>query len=761
MSVAGRRIRVRGTVQGVGFRPWVYRIAREGHIGGRVRNDAQGVTIEAFGDEHDLAVFVDRLRSEAPPPARVRELRFTAIPAEPADGFVIDASGVEGTAALSIPPDLATCPECLREIDDPGDRRHGYPFTNCTHCGPRYTIATGVPYDRPATTMAGFTMCPTCAAEYDAVADRRFHAQPNACPTCGPRLALLGAGGVVIPVLDPLAAAAECLIAGEIVAIKGLGGFHLACDATSAAAVAALRLRKRREQKPFAVMVRDVAAARALADIDDAEAALLASAERPIVLVRDRPGSPVTAEVAPLTDLLGLFLPYTPLHHLLLRRVGRPLVMTSANLADEPICRTNQEAVERLAHIADALLVHDRWIANRCDDSVARVIAGHPTLLRRSRGWVPRPIPLCRPLAHAVLACGAQLKNTFCLAAGDTAYLGPHIGDLDSPEALAFLDEAVDRMQRLLRIEPEVIAHDLHPDYLSTRYARSRGAAHTIGVQHHHAHVASALAEHGLRGPVLGVAYDGTGWGPDGTSWGGEILVATAGSFERIASFRPIALPGGDAAIREVWRIALALVDDAFDGDPPVEQLPLFRQVPLASQVVVRKMLCAGINAPLARGVGRYFDGLGALGLGLPTSAYEGQVAVAWNEVAAAGEHDDYPWEVDRSDMPWEIDLRPLVRAAVYDLLAGVPAAVVSARFHETLVHVTCAMLRAATSRLGRLPVVLTGGAFANPRLAEGVHAALTGDLDVRLHREVPPGDGGIALGQAIVADAVCRRGGH
>ncbi|HTM19251.1 MAG TPA: carbamoyltransferase HypF [Kofleriaceae bacterium] len=758
MSLAGRRIRIRGTVQGVGFRPWVYRIAREAGLGGRVRNDPQGVTIEAFGPEEALVGFLDRLRSEAPPPARVRELHATTIPGEATDGFVIDASGTDGGAALSIPPDLATCPDCEREVLDAGDRRHGYPFTNCTHCGPRFTIATAVPYDRPATTMAAFTMCPACAREYAGVDDRRFHAQPNACPVCGPQLRLLASTGAWMPVLDPLEAAAELLRAGEIVAVKGLGGFHLACDATRPAAVAALRLRKQRDQKPFAVMVRDLAAARELAEIDDVAAALLTGAERPIVLLRDRPGSPIAAEVAPLTDLIGLLLPYTPLHHLLLHRVGRPLVMTSANLADEPICRTNEEAVARLAYIADALLVHDRDIANRCDDSVARVIGGQGTLLRRSRGWVPRPIALARPLAHPVLACGGQLKNTFCLAAGDTAYLGPHIGDLDTPEALAFLDEAIDRMERLLRISPEVVAHDLHPDYLSTRYALSRGAPMTIGVQHHHAHVASAMAEHGLAGPVIGIAYDGTGWGPDATSWGGEVLVAGFDEFHRIASFRPIALAGGDTAIREVWRIALALLDDAFDGEPPLDRLALFHQVPLPAQIVVRRMIRGGFNAPLARGIGRYFDAFGALGLGLSTSAYEGQVAVAWNQVADAGEHGDYPIAVLRSNMPWEIDPRPMVRAAVDDLIDGAPAGVVSARFHETLIHVTCAVIRATTSRLGRLPVVLSGGAFAHPRLAEGVRAALAGDVDVRLHRDVPPGDGGIALGQAVVADALARR---
>jgi len=523
-----------------------------------------------------------------------------------------------------------------------------------------------------------------------------------------------------------------------------------------------LRLRKRRNQKPFAVMVADLAAARRMALLGDEEEALLAAPERPIVLVQRRPGALLADEVAPLTGLVGLFLPYTPLHHLLLRAVGRPLVMTSANLADEPICRSNREAVERLGHVADALLVHDREIANRCDDSVVRVIAGGPTLLRRSRGWVPRPVVLPRRLERPVLACGAHLKNTFCLAAGDTAYLGPHVGDLDSPEAVEFFDEAIARMEELLAIHPEVIAHDLHPDYASTRYARARGAAVTVGVQHHHAHVASAMAEHGLHGPVIGVAYDGTGWGPDGTAWGGEILLATAEEFTRMATFRPVALAGGDTAIREVWRIALALLEDAFDGRPPLDRLALFDGVPAAAVAVVRRMIAGRFNSPLARGVGRYFDGLGALGLGLAASAYEGQVAVAWNEAASPGDHGVYPYAVDSTVEPREIDLRPLVRAAVADLVDGAPAGLVSARFHQTLAELTCAAVRAASGEAGRLPVVLTGGAFQNPRLAAGVVAGLTAaGTEVRLHRQVPPGDGGIALGQVVVADAIAAKGGR
>jgi hydrogenase maturation protein HypF len=432
--------------------------------------------------------------------------------------------------------------------------------------------------------------------------------------------------------------------------------------------------------------------------------------------------------------------------------------MTSANLAEEPICADETEAVARLGEIADAFLVHDRAIALRCDDSVARVIAGRPTLMRRSRGWVPRPIPLARPVARPILACGAHLKNTFCLVAGDNAYLGPHIGDLEKLVTLEFFEQAIERMELLLGFRPEVIAHDLHPGYLSTRYALARTAPAHVGVQHHHAHVASAMAEHGLAGPVIGVAFDGTGWGDDGTSWGGEILLAWLDGFERIASFRPIPLAGGDAAIREPWRISVALLDDAFGGEPPVEALRRFDALEHARLGSVRRMIARRIQTPLARGVGRYFDGIGALGLGRGRAAFEGQIAVAWNQLADPAEDQPYPWSLDDTTAVPEIDLRPTVRAIAAELVAGVPPRIVSARFHETLIAATASVVRTALRREGARPVVLTGGCFQNPRLAEGILARLDG-ADVRLHREVPPGDGGIALGQALIADAMTRGG--
>ncbi len=761
MPDEGRHIEVRGTVQGVGFRPWVYRLARAEGITGRVRNDALGVTIEAFGGAARLERFVERLRAEAPPAAVVGEVRVEEIPPETVVGFEITPSEGGDGRRVSIPPDLATCADCLAEVLDPADRRHRYPFTNCTRCGPRYTIARDVPYDRPRTTMAAFALCPRCAEEYGDAGDRRFHAQPNACPDCGPRLRLGDAEGWTLAAEGSperaLAAAAARLRAGAIVAVKGLGGFHLACDATSPAAVRLLRERKRRDEKPFAVMVRDLAEAERWAVLEEEERLLLESVERPIVLVRRRVGEGLADEVAPGNPLVGLLLAYTPLHHLLLAEVGRPLVMTSGNLSEEPMAAGEEEARERLGGIADLFLSHDRAIENRCDDSVARVIASRPTVLRRARGYVPRPVPLVRPVRRPVLACGAHLKNTFCFAAGDQAWLGPHVGDLDNLEACRHYEEQIDRFQRFLGIRPEVVAHDLHPDYFSTLHAVHRPEPVKVGVQHHHAHVASAMAEHGLDGPVLGLAWDGTGLGTDGTAWGGELLLATFEGFERLATLRPLRLAGGDEAIRQVWRLALAAALDAFDGAPPLDDLALFREVPVRDRAVVRQMITQGVQAPPAHGAGRYFDAVGALGLGRPHATYEGQVALEWNLAAAEGVEEAYDYRIDGEGEVSQVDLRPAVRAVVEDLIQGAGPGVVSARFHNTLAAVAAALVADAARRHGPLPVVLTGGCFQNERLVDGVRRRLEPAHVVWQHGEVPPGDGGLALGQALVADAVSR----
>ena len=751
----GRSFHILGTVQGVGFRPWVYRTAVEAGVTGRVRNDPGGVTIEAFGDSTAIDRFMELLHGDPPPAARISGVVQVPIPFEIETEFVIVPSVDAGEPRVSIPPDLATCDQCAAEIVDPANRRYRYPFTNCTNCGPRLTIATGMPYDRAVTTMAPFTMCPACRREYDDVGDRRFHAQPNACPACGPQLTLCGAAGEGIACDDPIASAVDALRRGLIVGMKGLGGFHLACDANSAGAVGRLRARKHRDEKPFAVMARDLAAAEALAVLGDEERRLLTSVERPIVLARKRAGTALAPDIAPGNTMLGLLLPYTPLHHLLLAAAGGPLVMTSGNRSDEPIAFRNEDAVERLRGIADLFLMHDRAIEARCDDSVAMVIAGHGVVLRRSRGYVPRAVTLHHPMARPVLACGALLKNTFCFAAGNSAWLGPHIGDLENLETYDSYCDGIERLEHFLQIRPEVIAHDVHPDYLSTMYGRQRPEAIHVPVQHHHAHVVSAMAEHGLDGRVIGIAYDGTGYGLDGTTWGGEIMVADFASFVRVATFRPLRLIGGDRAIREPWRLALALVIDAFGDDLPQAARSLFDGIDDVELHLVRKALRVQMPAPRARGVGRYFDAFGALFLRRRIANFEGQVALEWNQVADPADDNAYPFDINDMGAPWELDLRPAVWAAVADTVRGATVAQISARFHNTIAGATAELVRRAVHTFGPLPVVASGGCFQNARLAERIRALLAPEHDVRLHASVPPGDGGIALGQAVIANAI------
>jgi hydrogenase maturation protein HypF len=750
----------------------VYQLAKRERVTGSVWNDSTGVLIEAFGEDEALARFTEDLEHDAPPAARVREIAWRVIPFDDVPGFTIAESAVSATKRVTIPPDLATCDDCLAEVFDPEDRRHLYPFTNCTNCGPRYSIVTGAPYDRAKTTMRRFVMCADCRREYEDPLNRRFHAQPNACPKCGPRLSLLTADGSPIDAADPLRSAARALRAQLIVAVKGLGGFHLACDATSSTAVRRLRERKHRDVKPLAVMVRDLEQAESIAILTDAERGLLTSVERPIVLVQRKTsvGHKASLQLAPEVSgknpLVGIFLPYTPLHHILMRETGRPLVMTSGNVSGEPMVYRDRDAFTDLGGIADMFLTHNREIESRVDDSVVRVldasrtpIARKPVILRRSRGYVPRGIELGREFHQPILAVGAQLKNTFCITSGNNAFLGPHIGDLESVETLRSFEDAIEKMKQFVGVEPALIAHDLHPDYFSTRYALAQDhGVRTIGVQHHHAHIVAAMAEHGVTEPVVGIAYDGTGFGTDGTSWGGEILICTAASYRRFATFRPIPLAGGDHAVRQVWRIALAMLDEAFDGVPPLHQIPLFRSIPIRGIESVRRMIARNVNAPRARGVGRLFDALGAIALDMPDARYEGEVAFLWNVAAGDDERGVYPIVVREGVQPWEIDPRPMIKAAVLDLLRGVSPSIISARFHNTLAAVTIEVARAAAVSIGDAPIVLGGGCFQNARLTESITGALSATNRVFMNHEIPPGDGGIALGQAVIADALARR---
>ena len=746
-TLARRRVRVNGTVQGVGFRPFVYRLAGELELGGWVRNDEHGVLIEVEGDAEAVELFLDRLPAEAPPLASVEAVHTEGLVPAGSDGFRIEESERAGEPEALVSPDAATCPECLHELFDPKDRRYRYPFINCTNCGPRFTIVQGVPYDRPLTTMSGFAMCKPCRAEYENPADRRFHAQPNACPECGPSVKLHEAAGD-----DPLQAAAAALDAGQILAVKGLGGYHLACRAGDEEAVSALRARKRREDKPFALMAPDLYAARQLVALTKEEEQLLESRERPIVIARLRPGAPVAPSVAPRSPDLGVMLPYSPLHHLLLADVGEALVMTSGNISDEPIAYEDEEAVQRLRSIADVFLLHDRPIHMRTDDSVVRSTGTGPVMMRRSRGYVPASVDLPLECAAPVLACGAELKSTFCVAKGRRAWVGHHIGDLKNWETLQSFREGVAHFERLFVVEPEVVAHDMHPDYLSTRYGLERDGAEPVAVQHHHAHLAACLAEHGEIGRAVGAIYDGTGYGPDETIWGGELLVGDLEDFERAGHLLPVRLPGGDRAAREPWRMACVWLAAALEDDEPPLPPTLGGLVDPARWAQVAQLARTGKSSPVTTSAGRLFDAVSAL-CGICAAAnYEGQAAAEFEGVADTSERAAYPLTRARG---WVLDPRETVRAAVSDLKTGVAPDLVSARFHNGLGDATAAACAELAERQGIGTVVLSGGVFQNrllmERTVEGLEAR---GLRALRPQRLPPNDGGIAYGQVAVAAA-------
>jgi hydrogenase maturation protein HypF len=707
MSRERRRFRIAGVVQGVGFRPFVYGLAERYELAGFVLNDGSGVVVEAEGAGDTLDAFGAAIAAEAPALARVDSVSAETVPLLGDTVFRIETSAPVGKSAL-IPADVATCDDCLRELFDPTDRRYRYAFVNCTQCGPRFTIVRGVPYDRALTTMAAFEMCAACRSEYEDPRDRRFHAEPICCPACGPQLSM------------PIDQAVALLRAGSILAVKGLGGYHLACDATNEEAVARLRSRKHREDKPFAVMVRN-------AEVEPEERALLESRERPIVLVRKHDDVPVAPSVAPGTEWLGVMLPYTPLHHLLLHDADMPLVMTSGNVSDEPIAFDDDEARDRLSPIADAFLAHDRPIHRRCEDSVVR--ASFP--IRRSRGYAPAAIPLPVPARSPIVAAGAELKSTFCVARVGDAFVSPHLGDLDSEAAYrAFLTD-LELYLAMLDVRPAVVAHDLHPEYLSTKWALEQDAE-LVGVQHHHAHAAACLAEHGEAGPALALVFDGTGYGTDGTLWGGELLRCDLAGFERVAWLDPVPLPGGEAAVREPWRVAAVHLERAGLA-VPWERWP-----------DVRASLA--VNAPLASGMGRLFDAVAAI-LGVRDEVtYEGQAAIELEQLAGAVAAEPWPWRFGETT--------ELVAECYARLLDGTPREQVAAAFHET---VAAGAAVACAETEGPRTVVLSGGTFQNLRLLSSTRARLERKgFRVLTHRLVPPNDGGVSYGQAAVA-AVTR----
>ncbi|MFH1006023.1 MAG: carbamoyltransferase HypF [Candidatus Latescibacterota bacterium] len=778
-----------GMVQGVGFRPFVYALARQHALSGFVLNEGRGVRIEVEGQHGRLLSFADALRAEAPPLSKIDRTRIRELPPVGFSDFTIRKSMTEGNKRMWISPDTTVCPACLRELFDPEDRRYLYPFINCTHCGPRFTIVEGIPYDRVQTTMRTFKMCPSCRREYEDPRDRRFHAQPNACSVCGPRVWLVD--GDRAPLEEQVfVRAASLLRAGRILAIKGLGGFHLVCDARNEEAVKTLRGRKVREDKPFALMAANREMVADLCQADSEEMALLTDPRRPIVLLGRRVTSGIAEAVAPGSPMLGLMLPYTPLHHLLLREVNCPLVMTSGNRSDEPISYENEEALSSLSDIADVFLLHDRPIHVRCDDSVVRVFSGRRMMMRRARGYVPEPIALPFAAKRPVLACGAQLKNTFCLVRDQHAFVSHHIGDLENLETLRSFESGIAHYEGLFDIQPKVIACDLHPDYLSTRYAKERcelripeplrrrrkenaipsdfsevpqsertdpqgigrGAITLVGVQHHHAHIASCLADNGLDRMVIGVALDGAGYGTDGTIWGGEFLTADCSSFERVAHLKRQGMPGGAMAIREPWRMAVSYLFSIFGESFSGIQVPFVRRLDQSRVDGLLIALQQGINCPQTSSAGRLFDAVAAL-IGVRDHVhYEGQAAVELEQLVSRACTDSYPFSIQEGT-PLIIDTEVLFRGILEDLDNGASAGWIAAKFHNSLAEMiasVCVRIRANT---GLDEVALSGGVFQN-KLLLGLTAPLLEEhgFSVYTHHQVPSNDGGISLGQAAVA---------
>ncbi|MCX6344446.1 MAG: carbamoyltransferase HypF [Armatimonadetes bacterium] len=756
MEVYRRKFRITGVVQGVGFRPFVYRLALKYDLSGWVRNTSGSVEVEVEGDISSIKAFASGLQTEAPNLAQIDSL--SAIEADPVGyaEFLILESKAEETAEGVIPADVATCPDCLMEIASPKDRRFEYPFTNCTNCGPRFTIIQRVPYDRPNTTMATFPMCEDCAREYQDPLNRRFHAEPTACPVCGPRVWLEIDSQRIDT--DPISATAELLRKGKIVAIKGLGGFHLACDARNDEAVSELRVRKGRVAKPFALMVRDIDEAELLCELDDASKALLLSNQRPIALARKREPSRVSDLVAPGNRQLGLVIPYTPLHTLLMQQCPPAIVLTSGNLSEEPLAFTNGSARTKLSKLADAFLMNDRDIHVPCDDSVVRSLPGGDAIIaRRARGCVPEAIDL--PInCDCILGTGAEQKNTFCLAWGRKAVPSQHIGDLDTAETFDYYQYAIDHLQSLLGHQPKVIAHDLHPSYMSSRYAMSRPNVELIGVQHHHAHIAACLAENGRNERCIGLAMDGTGYGTDGTIWGGEILLADLASFERVGHFAQVRMPGGEAAIRDPKRMAAAYLHEAFAADNEHISECLGLSFQALEQRVIRHQLETGLNSPLTSSAGRFFDAISAaIGICAERS-FEGQPAIELEMAADEHEQGSYPYSIDFNAGRLVLNAIPTFKAAVEERLAGIAPATIAAKCHNSVIEMLACACEKLREREGINLIALSGGVFQNAIIHSGLKDKLqTMGFEVLIHKKMPPNDACISLGQVAIAAAILK----
>ena len=770
------RISVRGIVQGVGFRPFVYGLAVEHSLKGWVYNTSEDVKIEVEGETKALRQFELELQTKAPPLAHIENITIEYYPPRGYKNFEIRHSQAQKGKYQLISPDIATCPACLSELLNPEDRRYRYPFTNCTNCGPRFTIIEDMPYDRSKTTMRRFQMCPQCQAEYDNPLDHRFHAQPNACPECGPQVELVDNQGNLITNSNPIAAASQFLKEGKIVAIKGLGGVLLACDATNDTVVKTLRQRKKRSSKPFAIMVSDIDEAKRHCHVTPEEENLLTSPQSPIVLMRWREGSSVSCEVAPNLRFLGVMLPYTPLHHILLRDTGLPLVMTSGNLSEEPIARDNDEALRRLSGIADYFLIHNRDIYSRYDDSVAIVERDTSQLIRRARSYAPHPIHLSFG-ARQVLGCGAEEKNTFCLTKDNYAFLSQHIGDMENMETLEHFDSTISLYKRLFHIEPEIVAHDLHPDYLATKYAQELGepGIKLIPVQHHHAHIASCMADNGLDSPVIGVALDGTGLGADGRIWGGEFLVANYRDYKRVGHLEYLPLPGGDAAVKRPCRTAIGYIltllgenalSTVIASEAKQSRLASIGQVSKVEIEVIKRQIERRVNSPLTSSMGRLFDAISAL-LGIRGEIdYEGQAAVelemaAHSSVVArgldeaiAGNNERYPYRIVTAEGIRIVHLKDLLSAVIEDLSQGVSKGRISVRFHNTVAQIVNEMCHLIADESGVRQVALSGGVFQNRLLLRKTVSLLeSSGFRVFTHRQVPCNDGGISLGQAVIAN--------